>query len=87
MTLLEQLKKLTVIVEDTGDIDTIKKHKPQDATTNPSLLLQAAKLPQYKHLIDDALKTPKAQGNDLLDVMRPILEKLSVKYAIKTGLY
>jgi len=81
MTLLEQLKNLTVIVEDTGDIDAIKKHKPQDATTNPSLLLQAAKLPQYKHLIDDALKTPKAQGDDLLDVMRPILEKLSVNFA------
>ncbi|MCL1946761.1 MAG: transaldolase [Chitinivibrionia bacterium] len=80
MTLLEQLKKITTIVEDTGDIDTIKNHKPQDATTNPSLLLQAAKLPQYKNLIDDALKTPKA-GGDLLDNMRPILEKLAVNFA------
>jgi len=81
MTLLEQLKKFTTIVEDTGDIDTIKKHKPQDATTNPSLLLQAAKLPQYKHLIDDALKTPKDKGDNLLDEMRPILEKLAVNFA------
>lgn len=81
MTLIEQLKKITVIVEDTGDIDTIKNHKPQDATTNPSLLLQAAKLPQYKHLIDDALKTPRENSGNLLDDMRPVLEKLAVNFA------
>ena len=81
MTMLEQLKKITTIVEDTGDIDTIKKHKPQDATTNPSLLLQAAKLPQYKFLIEDALKTPRENCGNLLDDMRPILEKLAVNFA------
>jgi len=81
MTLLEQLKKITTIVEDTGDIDTIKNHKPQDATTNPSLLLQAAKLPQYKRLIDDAMKTQRDNCGNLLDDMRPILEKLAVNFA------
>jgi transaldolase len=81
MTLLEQLKKFTVIVEDTGDIDTIKSHKPQDATTNPSLLLQAAKLPQYKNLISNAIETPKAESDNLLDAMRPVLEKLAVNFA------
>ncbi|MDR0304263.1 MAG: transaldolase [Chitinispirillales bacterium] len=81
MTLLEQLKKNTTIVEDTGDIDTIKKHKPQDATTNPSLLLQAAKLVQYRNLISNALETSKDNCENLLDSMRPILEKLSVNFA------
>ncbi len=55
MTLLESLKKQTVIVADTGDIDAIAKHRPQDATTNPSLLLKVAQLPQYRALVDDAL--------------------------------
>jgi len=81
MTLLEQLKKVTTIVEDTGDIDTIKNHKPQDATTNPSLLLQAAKIPQYRNLISNALETPKDKSENPLDSMRPVLEKLAVNFA------
>jgi transaldolase len=81
MTLLEQLKEITTIVEDTGDIDTIKIHKPQDATTNPSLLLLAAKIPQYRNLISNALETPKDNNENLLDSMRPILEKLAVNFA------
>jgi transaldolase len=81
MTLLEQLKRVTTIVEDTGDIDTIKNHKPQDATTNPSLLLQAAKIVQYRNLISNALETPKDDSENPLDSMRPVLEKLSVNFA------
>ncbi|WP_448249879.1 transaldolase [Thalassotalea agariperforans] len=65
MNLLEQLKKVTVVVADSGDVDSIKALHPQDATTNPSLILQAAKLPQYKHLIDDAIA--KA-GNNVEDI-------------------
>ena len=49
MNLLEQLKKVTTVVADSGDVDSIKALNPVDATTNPSLILQAAKLPQYKH--------------------------------------
>ena len=48
MTLLESLKKQTVIVADTGDLDAIAKHRPQDATTNPSLLLKVAQLPMRR---------------------------------------
>jgi len=81
MTLIEQLKKITTIVEDTGDIDTIKNHKPQDATTNPSLLLQAAKIAQYRNLISNALETPKDDCKNPLDSMRPVLEKLAVNFA------
>lgn len=48
MNQLEALKQFTVVVADTGDIDSIKKFAPQDATTNPSLVLKAAQLPQYQ---------------------------------------
>ncbi len=55
MSLLDSLKRYTVVVADTGDIDAIRRHTPQDATTNPSLLLKAAQQPQYRGLVDDAL--------------------------------
>ena len=54
MSLLESLKRYTVVVADTGDIDAIRQHQPQDATTNPSLLLKAAQQPQYRGLVDAA---------------------------------
>lgn len=56
MSELSQLANQTVIVADTGDINTIKKVKPTDATTNPSLILKAAKMPEYQHLVDGAVK-------------------------------
>ncbi len=55
MSLLDALKRYTVVVADTGDIDAIRTHRPQDATTNPSLLLKSAQAPQYRHLVDAAL--------------------------------
>ena len=55
MSLLDSLKRHTVVVADTGDIDAIRRHTPQDATTNPSLLLKAAQQPQYRGLVDGAL--------------------------------
>ena len=65
MNLLEQLRKVTVVVADSGDVESIKELSPIDATTNPSLILQAAKLPQYKHLIDDAIAQ---QGNNVENI-------------------
>ncbi len=52
---LDQLKQYTTVVADTGDLDAISRLKPVDATTNPSLLLKAAALPRYAHLLDDAV--------------------------------
>jgi transaldolase len=54
MTLLESLKRYTTVVADTGDIDAIARRRPQDATTNPSLLCHAAQMPAYRHLVDEA---------------------------------
>ena len=56
---LEQLKKHTIVVADTGDVDAIKRLKPQDATTNPSLIYKAAQMKQYAKLIDDAVEYAK----------------------------
>lgn len=67
MNLLEQLKKVTKVVADSGDVDSIKALNPVDATTNPSLILQAAKLPQYKHLIDDAISKSSVNGKVDID--------------------
>ena len=55
----EQLKDYTIVVADTGDIEAIKRLQPQDATTNPSLIYKAAQMPQYAHLIDDAVQYSK----------------------------
>ncbi|MWV18387.1 transaldolase [Pseudomonas sp. L-22-4S-12] len=52
---LDQLKQYTTVVADTGDLDAISRLKPVDATTNPSLLLKAAALPRYAHLLDEAV--------------------------------
>lgn len=62
-TQLEQLRKITTVVADTGDITAIAKYKPEDATTNPSLLLAAAGIPAYSGYIDEAIDWAKSQGN------------------------
>src|SRR5262245_4486975 len=55
MNLIDSLKRYTTVVADTGDFEEIAQYKPQDATTNPSLLYQAAQKQQYEHLVDSAL--------------------------------
>ncbi|MFO0952451.1 MAG: transaldolase [Isosphaeraceae bacterium] len=62
MSLLESLKKHTIVVADTGDIESIAEFKPQDATTNPSLLYQAAQKPEYAHLVEAALEQAAREG-------------------------
>ncbi len=60
-TLLEQLREMTVVVADSGDIQSIEQFKPQDTTTNPSLLTTAAEMPQYQPIVDDVLLEAKKQ--------------------------
>ena len=54
--LLEQLKQYTVVVADTGDFESMREYQPQDATTNPSLILKASQQEQYAHLVEKAVK-------------------------------
>lgn len=63
---LEQLKKYTIVVADTGDIDSIKQFTPTDATTNPSLILASATKPQYEHLLKEAITFAKSNASKLL---------------------
>ena len=63
-SLLEQLRGMTTVVSDTGDFNSIKKFKPQDATTNPSLLQAAAEMPEYQQVVDDVLKTARETAGE-----------------------
>jgi transaldolase len=64
-TLLEQLRQMTKVVADTGEFESIVKYKPQDSTTNPSLIMAAAKMPAYGALIDSVIADAKAElGKD-----------------------
>jgi transaldolase len=62
MTAFESLKQHTIVVADTGDIEAIARHCPQDATTNPSLLYHAAQMPAYHHLVEEAVEAASKQG-------------------------
>lgn len=75
---LDQLKKMTTVVADTGDIEAIAKFQPQDATTNPSLLLKAASLSNYQHLLKQSVDWAKEQSNDSEQQVIDAADKLSV---------
>ena len=82
-TQLDSLRSMTVVVADTGDIDAIKKYQPQDATTNPSLILSASALPQYAPLIDEAVAYAKAQSSDKAQQLIDAEDKLAVNIGLE----
>ncbi|MBS7023011.1 MAG: transaldolase [Haemophilus parainfluenzae] len=80
---LDSLRKMTVVVADTGDIDAIKKYQPQDATTNPSLILSASALSQYAPLIDEAIAYAKAQSANKAQQLIDAEDKLAVNIGLE----
>src|SRR5271166_3841671 len=80
MNLLESLKRCTTVVADTGDFEAIAEHKPQDATTNPSLLLKAAQLSQYRDLVDDALNFAVGAGQNQAARSVAFMDKLFIDF-------
>ena len=82
-TQLDSLRNMTVVVADTGDIDAIKKYQPQDATTNPSLILSASALPQYAPLIDEAVAYAKAKSSDKAQQLIDAEDKLAVNIGLE----
>jgi len=80
MNKLEQLKKLTTVVADTGDFDSIKQYLPTDATTNPSLVYAASQLPQYQHLVDEAVEYGMANATSNQARTALILDRLAVVF-------
>src|SRR6202045_1620886 len=77
---LEQLKKFTKVVADTADFESIKDFKPQDATTNPSLVYAATQKQQYGHLIDEVLKNRKKSGLSGAAQIEDICDHLLVQF-------
>ncbi len=75
---LEQLRKMTTVVADTGEIEAIKKYQPEDATTNPSLILKAAQIAEYAPLIDQAIEYAKSQSSDKAQQVQDTCDMLAV---------
>lgn len=84
-SLLDQLKSMTVVVADTGDIQSIQKFRPRDATTNPSLIAAAAQMPEYARLVDDALLWAKRESKDAGKdgVVKLAIDRLAVEFGLK----
>jgi transaldolase len=80
MNLLDQLRSMTVVVADTGDIESIARAQPRDATTNPSLLLKAAQMPQYRGLVEDALGYAQSLGVEGEAQIHACSDKLAVSF-------
>jgi transaldolase len=77
---LDQLRQMTVIVADTGDIEAVRRLKPQDCTTNPSLLLKAVEMPAYSRLFDEALAWARRQGGSRDAVASAVCDRLAVAF-------
>ena len=80
MTLLESIKRYTTVVADTGDIEAIAKHRPKDATTNPSLLFHAAQMPAYKHLVEEAATLAEQRGGHHEEKAEEFIDRLFVLF-------
>jgi transaldolase len=77
---LEQLKQFTKVVADTGDFETLKQYAPQDATTNPSLILKAAQMPAYKALVEKAVVDHRKSASGDGDLLGAIMDELLVLF-------
>ena len=80
MNQLDQLKKFTTVVADTGDFETLRQYNPTDSTTNPSLIYAPSQQPQYQHLLDDAIQYAKRQTGPLLP---HVLDKVFVNFGLE----
>lgn len=84
--LLEQLRQFTVVVADTGDIEAMEKFRPQDATTNPSLITAAAQLPQYQPIVDAVLRDARKQlgvGATKTAVANLAFQRLAIAFGLR----
>src|SRR5688500_14322088 len=77
---LEQLRGMTVVVADTGDIEAVRRLKPQDCTTNPTLLLKAAESPAYAGLVDEVLAWGRRQSGTREAVVAGVCDRLAVSF-------
>ena len=80
---LTSLRQLTTVVADTGDIAAMKLYQPQDATTNPSLILNAAQIPEYRKLIDEAISWARQQSSNKEEQIQYASDKLAVNIGLE----
>ena len=80
---LDQLKKFTTVVADTGDFAALKQYAPQDATTNPSLIFKAAQMPEYRFLVDKAIAENKKSGVSGEKLLRSVMDDLLVLFGVE----
>src|SRR6266478_9245292 len=80
---LDQLKQFTKVVADTGDFATLKEYEPQDATTNPSLILKAAQMPAYKSLVEKAIADNRNSGVTGEALLSGIMDDLLVLFGVE----
>ncbi len=83
MKLLESLEQYTTVVADTGDIEAIARHRPQDATTNPSLLFHAAQMPVYRHLVEEATDLALERGGSHDAMAEEFIDRLFVLFGLE----
>jgi transaldolase len=80
MNQLDQLKKLTTVVADSGDFTSLRQYMPTDATTNPSLIFAASQMPEYKHVVEEAIRKGKKNSANTLD---DIIDQLFVSFGLE----
>jgi transaldolase len=80
---LDQLRGMTIVVADTGDIEAVRRLKPQDCTTNPSLLLKAVENPAYAHLIEEAVSWGRSQGGSPDAVAAAVCDRLAISFGVE----
>ena len=83
MNQLDQLKQCTRVVADTGDFATLKEYAPQDATTNPSLILKAAQMPAYQSLVEKAIADARQSGTSGKALLNQIMDQLLVLFGLE----
>src|SRR5690606_25355192 len=82
-TQLDQLKGFTTVVADTGDFESMKAYQPQDATTNPSLILQASEKPEYKHLVEKAVAENKGSSLSGTALVESVLDRILILFGLE----
>src|SRR5947209_14075588 len=80
---LDQLKQFTKVVADTGDFSTLQQFSPQDATTNPSLILKAAQMPAYKELVDKAVADNRKSGAATSELVGRMMDEILVLFGVE----
>lgn len=86
VSLLEQLREMTVVVADTGDFEAIRRYRPRDATTNPSLIASAAQMPEYREVVDDTLHRARADagaGANRAEVVALAFDRLAIAFGLR----